>query len=244
MNALSPLPLTPHRVSISHPLRAQEFPWTADTIYLNNASVGPLPERTRKVLDEFNRKRADPFQLPDRELFATMAESRRLAAGADRGGSGGDRPDHQHQLRIEHGGPIAAAPARATSCWRATRSFRPTCIPGCCSRTAALRSSSCRPPTKGWPDEARLLERLERPAGPGPRGLAGAVQQRIHASTWLGSRRRPERTGTYLVVDAIQGVGQLPLDLRRRLRSTSWPAAPRSGCSRPGARASCTSGGS
>ena len=61
-------------------LRRTEFPWTAETIYLNNASVGPLPERTRRALDEFNRKRAAPFQLPDRELFATMAESRRLAA--------------------------------------------------------------------------------------------------------------------------------------------------------------------
>ena len=77
--SLSPLTSHPSPGTISH-LRAQEFPWTADTIYLNNASVGPLPERTRKVLDEFNRKRAAPFQLPDRELFATMAESRRLAA--------------------------------------------------------------------------------------------------------------------------------------------------------------------
>src|SRR5439155_412122 len=31
-------------------LRAAEFPWTADTVYLNNASIGPIPERTRRVL--------------------------------------------------------------------------------------------------------------------------------------------------------------------------------------------------
>src|SRR4051812_10115290 len=61
-------------------LRRQEFPWTAETIYLNNASVGPLPERTRRVLDAFNQKRAEPFRLPDRDLFATMVESRTLAA--------------------------------------------------------------------------------------------------------------------------------------------------------------------
>ena len=46
---------------------------------MNHASVGPLPERTRLALEEFNRKRAAPFQLPDRELMATMATSRRLA---------------------------------------------------------------------------------------------------------------------------------------------------------------------
>ena len=32
-------------------LRDREFPWTADVTYLNNASIGPLPERTRRVLE-------------------------------------------------------------------------------------------------------------------------------------------------------------------------------------------------
>ena len=50
-------------------------------MYLNHASIGPLPERTRLTLDAFNRRRAMPFQLPDRELFATLTESRRLLAG-------------------------------------------------------------------------------------------------------------------------------------------------------------------
>src|SRR3970040_46762 len=31
-------------------LRAAEFPWTADTVYLNNAAIGPIPERTRRAL--------------------------------------------------------------------------------------------------------------------------------------------------------------------------------------------------
>ena len=58
-------------------VRAAEFPWTDDTIYLNNASIGPLPERTRLALEEFNRRRAAPFQLPDRDLFGMLAQSRR-----------------------------------------------------------------------------------------------------------------------------------------------------------------------
>ena len=57
-------------------LRAAEFPWTAETIYLNNASIGPLPERTRLALNEFNRRRAAPHTLPDRELFAMLADTR------------------------------------------------------------------------------------------------------------------------------------------------------------------------
>src|SRR6058998_241988 len=57
-------------------LRTAEFPWTADTIYLNNASIGPIPERTRRALDEFTAKRTAPHLLPDRELFAGLAAAR------------------------------------------------------------------------------------------------------------------------------------------------------------------------
>ena len=61
-------------------LRRAEFPWTDETVYLNNASIGPLPERTRLALDAFNQRRATPFRLPDRDLFGTLTESRRLIA--------------------------------------------------------------------------------------------------------------------------------------------------------------------
>src|SRR3989454_714171 len=53
-------------------LRAAEFPWTADTVYLNNASTGPIPERTRRALDEFTAQRTAPHLLPDRELQAGL----------------------------------------------------------------------------------------------------------------------------------------------------------------------------
>ena len=60
-------------------LRATEFPWTADTVYLNNASIGPIPERTRRALDEFTAKRTAPHLLPDRELQAGLrSEERRV----------------------------------------------------------------------------------------------------------------------------------------------------------------------
>src|SRR5258707_15726876 len=57
-------------------LRAAEFPWTADTVYLNNASTGPIPERTRRALDEFTAKRTAPHLLPDRDLSACLAAAR------------------------------------------------------------------------------------------------------------------------------------------------------------------------
>src|SRR5260370_14016039 len=67
-------------------LRAAEFPWPADTVYLNNASIGPIPERTRRALDEFTAKRTAPHLLPDRELQAGLAAARSALArllGAD-----------------------------------------------------------------------------------------------------------------------------------------------------------------
>src|SRR5207248_8081086 len=60
--------------------RASEFPWTADTVYLNNASIGPIPERTRRALDEFTAKRTAPHLLPDRELQAGLQAARLAVA--------------------------------------------------------------------------------------------------------------------------------------------------------------------
>jgi selenocysteine lyase/cysteine desulfurase len=66
---------------------------------------------------------------------------------------------------------------------------------------------------EGWPDESRLLDRLRDPR---VRVLAVSLVQfsngykvdlaRLSAAT--------RASGTYLVVDAIQAVGQMPLDLR------------------------------
>jgi hypothetical protein len=49
-------------------LRSTEFPWTAETIYLNAAGIGPLPERARRVAEEFAALRAAPHRLPDKVL--------------------------------------------------------------------------------------------------------------------------------------------------------------------------------
>ena len=84
---------------------------------------------------------------------------------------------------------------------------------------------------KGWPDEARLLERLEDPRVRVAGGLAGAVQQRLPGGPRRALRGHAAH-GAYLVVDAIQGVGQLPVDLRedagRRpgVRAQKWLLSP------------------
>ena len=71
-------------------LRQSEFPWAVDgeTIYLNNASTGPQPQRTVQVVNEWAKLRANPHRVSSDLQFATLAQGRELIAtliGADSG---------------------------------------------------------------------------------------------------------------------------------------------------------------
>ena len=193
-------------------LRRTEFPWTSDTIYLNNASVGPLPERTRKTLEEFNRRRSAPFQLPDREIVASMAESRRLAAQLV-----GAQPE-EIALSINTGFGLSLAaralPLRSGDIVLASdREFPANVYPWMLLKDIGVTLELAPTTAEGWPDESHLLDRLRDPR---VRVLAVSLVQfsngymvdlaRLSAAT--------RASGTFLVVDAIQAVGQMPLDLR------------------------------
>ena len=213
VNSLSPL--TSHLLPAQDlgELRRTEFPWTSDTIYLNNASVGPLPERTRRVLDEFNRKRAAPFQLPDRELFATMAESRRLAAELI-----GAIPE-EIALTINTGFGLSLAarslPLRPGDIVLASdKEFPANVYPWMLLKDSGVTLELAPTTAEGWPDEARLLDRLSDPR---VRVLAVSLVQFSNGYTIDLARlsAATRASGTYLVVDAIQGVGQLPVDVTK-----------------------------
>jgi selenocysteine lyase/cysteine desulfurase len=71
-------------------LRGEEFPWAeaGESVYLNAASTGPLPERCVRAQDAFTRKRAAPHRLSHEEQFGVLADSRERIArliGADIG---------------------------------------------------------------------------------------------------------------------------------------------------------------
>src|SRR5437868_14381909 len=61
-------------------LRGVEFPWTGETTYLNNASTGPIPERTRRILEETTARRTAPHLIPDRDVQQSLCEARSLLA--------------------------------------------------------------------------------------------------------------------------------------------------------------------
>jgi cysteine desulfurase/selenocysteine lyase len=193
-------------------LRRTEFPWTEHTVYLNHASVGPLPERTRIALETFNRKRTTPFQLPDRELIALLAESRRLAAELV-----GAVPE-EIALTINTGFGLSLAaralPLRSGDIVLASdREFPANVYPWMLLKDIGVELELAPTTPEGWPDEEYLLDRLRDAR---VKVLAVSLVQFSNGYTVDLARlsRATRETGAYLVVDAIQGVGQIPIDLR------------------------------
>ena len=209
---MTDIAVAPEIRSIVRELRNREFPWTGATTYLNNASIGPIPERTRLALDAFNAKRTAPHLLPDREMQQALAAAR--AAAARLIGAGPDE--------------IALTPNTSTGINVAARAL--PLLPGeivlVCDREFPANvypwknladrgvTAEIAPVTAaGFPDEAYLLERLRDPR---VRVLAVSFVQfsngyRADLKT-LGDACRAN--GTWLVVDAIQGLGNSPFDVR------------------------------
>jgi cysteine desulfurase / selenocysteine lyase len=192
-------------------LRRQEFPWTAETIYLNNASVGPLPERTRRVLDEFNQKRAEPFRLPDRDLFATMVESRALAARL----IGASPQEIALTVNTGYGLSLAARMLplkRGDIVLASDKEFPANVYPWMRLKDIGVTLELAPTTAEGWPDEDQLVKRL---ADPRVRVLAVSLVQFSNGYTVDIARlsAATRAAGSYLVVDAIQGLGQVPLDV-------------------------------
>jgi cysteine desulfurase / selenocysteine lyase len=193
-------------------LRRTEFPWTRETIYLNNASVGPLPERTRVALEAFNRKRAAPHQLPDRDLVATLTESRRLVAQM----VGGSPEEIALTINTGYGLSLAARALPLQSgdiVLASNREFPANVYPWMMLKDIGVTLELAPTTNEGWPDENYLIERLSDPR---VRVLAVSLVQFSNGYTVDLARlsTATRAAGVYLVVDAIQAVGQIPVDLR------------------------------
>lgn len=193
-------------------LRAAEFPWADETTYLNHAGIGPLPERARAALAAHLDRRAAAHRLTEADLFGVLEQSRSLAArliGAEPGEialatntSYGINVAAQ-ALPLAPGDIVVAShgefPANVFP-WRhlAGRGIHLELVP----TTPA-----------GWPDEARLMDRL---GDPRVKVLALSLVQyhtgyRADVASLSAACRATE---TFFVLDAIQGLGQLPFDVR------------------------------
>jgi len=193
-------------------LRDTEFPWTAATTYLNNAAIGPIPERTRLALEALNAKRTAPHLLPDRDLFPLLDAARQAAAGLV--GAGVDEialmPNTTAALNVAARAlPLAAGDVVLLS----DREFPANVYAWLALRSRGVAVERVPVAADGFPDEDRLEARL---ADPRVRVLAVSFVQFANGFTAdlarLGAACR--RTGAFLVVDAIQGLGAVPLDVR------------------------------
>ena len=196
-------------------LREAEFPWTADTVYLNNASTGPIPERTRRALDSFNVERAQPHLLPDNKLFAHFARARELVARL----INADVAEVGLAANTSYGLNIAAQAlplAPGDTVLVSDREFPANVYPWLRLRERGVAVELVPTTPEGWPDEARLLERLAGRGGPPVRCLAVSLVQ--FSNGYMVDLARlsaaARAAGAFLVVDAIQGAGQVPIDVR------------------------------
>jgi cysteine desulfurase/selenocysteine lyase len=192
-------------------LRATEFPWTADTVYLNNASIGPIPERTRRALDEFTAKRTAPHLLPDRELQAGLQGARAAIAQL----VGADPSEIALATNTSHGLNLAARalPLKPGDVVLVSdREFPANVYPWLLLEKQGIGVELAPCAAEGWPDEDYLVERLHDPR---VRVLAVSFVQFSNGYRAdldrLGAACRAN--GTFLVVDGIQGVGNSELDV-------------------------------
>jgi len=193
-------------------LRRDEFPWAGETVYLDHASIGPLPERTRRAVEYMAGRRARPFEIRYEDQFGALARGRQLVATL----INADPDEIALATNTSYGLALAsrALPLREGDVVIASdREFPANVYPWRRLGDRGVRFELIPTTDQGWPDEARILARLE---GPRVRCLAVSLTQfasgytvdlaRLSAAT----RQRKQ----FLVVDAIQALGQQPFDVQ------------------------------
>lgn len=181
-------------------------------VYLNSAAIGPMPSRAVAVLGACNRDRARPGLWPVERLNTILAESRWLAA----------------RLINAAEDEIALMPNTTTGLNVAARAlplgagdvvltfdgeFPSNVYPWLARGGEGIVLERIPRTREGWPDEARLHERL---ADPVVKAVAVSLTQFANGYTLdLAALSRATRaTGKWLVVDAIQAIGQVPVDVQ------------------------------
>jgi cysteine desulfurase / selenocysteine lyase len=189
-----------------------EFPWTSEAVYLNAASIGPLPLRTRRAVEEFAALRAAPHRMQERHFFPLLSEARRLAARLINAEPDeiALAPNTSYGINLAARSlPLSAGDVVLVS----EREFPANVYPWLALRQRGIVVELMPVTPDGWPDEARLLQRVEDPR---VRVLAVSLVQfgSGYAVDLASVSRACRASRTWLVVDAIQGIGQLPVDVR------------------------------
>jgi selenocysteine lyase/cysteine desulfurase len=196
-------------------IRRREFPWAAagESVYLNNASTGPLPERTLRALGEFNALRGAPHRLTDDLQFTTLTRSRELLAALVHASPG----EIALATNTSYGINLAAQSlplATGDVVLGVDREFPANIYPwmnAARQRGIEFRLLPCR---DGLPSEDELIGELDD-----SRVKVVALSWVAFASGYTFDLARVgaacRERGIYFVVDAIQGLGARTVDLRQ-----------------------------
>lgn len=193
-------------------LRRAEFPWADQRVYLNHASLGPLPARTLKAINDFNTRRAVPFQVVGDDFLSIPTAARASAArliNADPGEIGLVQTASLGLNLAAQALPFVEGDLILVSDKEFPSNMYPWKLLK--SRGVGVEVVSCTP--DGWPDEAGLVQRL---ADPQVKALAVSLIQfasgyRVDLAHLSAETRKRQKL---LIVDAIQGVGCYPIDVR------------------------------
>ncbi len=191
-------------------IRAEEFGGLQGA-YLDAASMAPLPARTRRVAEHFNHLRTHPHELTGDHFARFLDDARQGCARL----IGADPSEIALGSNTSFGINVAAlgldVPAGSTVLVP-DREFPANVYPWMLSERVRLELVPGTP--EGNPDEERILERLR---DPDVSVLAISSVQFTNGYVAdldrLGDACRD--AGVFFVVDAIQSLGQLPLDVRR-----------------------------
>ncbi|MEZ4456850.1 MAG: aminotransferase class V-fold PLP-dependent enzyme [Gemmatimonadales bacterium] len=193
-------------------LRQAEFPWADEAIFLNHAGIGPLPERARRGMEGYLRDRAAAYRITDEHLFQVFERSRSLVGRL----INADPAEIALATNTSYGINIAAlalplAPGDVVIASHGE--FPANVFPWRQLAGKGVTLELVPTDARAWPDEDRLVERM---ADPRVKVLAISLVQ-FHTG-YLADLDRLSRvaraTDTWLVVDAIQGLGQIPFDVR------------------------------
>jgi cysteine desulfurase/selenocysteine lyase len=193
-------------------LRDREFPQAARAPWLNAASMGPLPERARAAVEAYNRRRSDIHSMRGEDFEPVLARARRAGARL----IGADEDEIALLPNTSHGLNLAALSLPLEAGRRVVlsdREFPANVYPWMgLELLRGARVDVIPADAQGDPDEARLLEEVAR----GDVGIL-AVSAVQFTSGWVADLEALGRAcraqGTWLVVDGIQAVGQMPLDV-------------------------------
>ncbi len=194
-------------------LRRMEFAALSDRgIFLNSASVGPMPARSVAVLAACNRDRARPGMWPVERINAVLHESRWLAARLLNAGEDeiALMPNTTTGLNIAaHALPLERGDVVLTF----DREFPSNITAWFGLQAKGIVLERLAPTPEGWPDEAALHRRL---SDRDVKAVCISLTQFSNGYTVDLARlsRATRDLGKWLVVDAIQGIGHVPVDVQ------------------------------